>query len=206
MPELREFDGVQLITGQTDVRTVSVMPLHYANLDERTRLLMLQEVEADISDSTLYTSPRLNGHGRECYSSLLREAVQLRDDQWLGWQLRVERCLKQTESRRTKTKGVIAVDVPVTAPETLADGEFNAFYVRAVCRRAIEDGLATVQVYRGKAVVEPRPDSQAKIGMLVDAQILLTDLRISKGVDSALGIPAGPNSGLTARLPTRAAG
>ena len=182
------------------------MPLQYANLDERTRSLMLEEVEADISDRTLYTSPRLNGHGLECYTALLREAVRLHDDRWLAWRLRVERCFKQTESRRTKTKGVIAVDVPVTAPETLADGEFNAFYVRAVCRRAIEDGGPTVQVYRGKDAVEPRPESQATIGMLVGAHTLLTDLRVSKGVDSALGIPAGPNSGLTVRLLTRVAG
>jgi len=70
------------------------MPLSYANLDARTRALMLEEVEADISSRTLFTSPRLNPHGLECYSALLKEAVRLHSDQWLAWRLRQERCFK----------------------------------------------------------------------------------------------------------------
>jgi hypothetical protein len=166
---------------------------------------MLDELEADISSRTLYTSPRLNHHGLECYSALLREAIRCHDDAWLAWRLRVEHCLKHTESRRTKAGSVTAVTVPVTAPETLADGEFNVFYVRGICRRAIHHGIRAVEVYRGRAVMDPRPESQAKVGLLVLAEDLLNDLRVSKGVDSALKIPAGPNSGLSVRLPLRAA-
>jgi hypothetical protein len=110
-------------------------------------------------------------------------------------------------NRVTENEGgrVTAVTVAVTAAETLADGEFNVFYVRGVCRRAIHQGIRAVEVYRGRAVMDPRPESQAKVGLLVLAEDLLNDLRVSKGVDSALKIPAGPNSGLTVRLPLRAA-
>lgn len=42
------------------------------------------------------------------------------------------------------------VKVPVTAPETLSEGEFNRFYARGLCRVAISLGIAAVQVYRAK--------------------------------------------------------
>jgi hypothetical protein len=56
-------------------------------------------------------------------------------------------------------------------------------------------------VYRAKAVMVPRADSQAMIGIMIDAKALLADLRIHQGVDTALGLPNGPNSGLSVRLP-----
>lgn len=180
------------------------MPLKYANLDARTRLLMLEEVERDIADGTLYRSVRLNLRGNECYSSVLREAVRHHDDRWFAERLEREGCLKEQESRRLRSGRTISVAVPVTAAVTIADGEFNAFYVRAVCRRALEDKIDRVQVYRGRSVSDPRPESDAKVGALVPAELLLADLRKTKGVDSALGIPAGPNSALTVRLPLRA--
>jgi hypothetical protein len=181
------------------------MPLRYVNLDDRTRALMLEEVERDVTDGTLYRSVRLNLRGRECYSSLLREAIERHDDRWLAERLDREGCLKQRETRRARSGGIIDVAVPVTASTTIADGEFNAFYVRAVCRRALDDGIQKVQVYRGRVVSDPRPESEMKVGAYVSAELLLSDLRASKGVDSALGIPAGPNSSLTVRLPLRSA-
>lgn len=91
--------------------------------------------------------------------------------------------------------------VPVTAPDTLAEGEFNRFYARGLCARAIADGIPDVEVYRGKQVQRPRPESQSKIGNRINVKALLEDLRKSQGVEPALGLPPGPNSGLTVRLP-----
>jgi hypothetical protein len=59
-----------------------------------------------------------------------------------------------------------------------------------------------VEVYRAKPVQDPRPRSRQIIGTRIDAQRLLGDLRAHPGgIDSALGVPAGPNSGLSVRLP-----
>jgi hypothetical protein len=91
--------------------------------------------------------------------------------------------------------------VPVTATETLAEGEFNRFYCRGLCARAIAEQTKEVEVYRGKYVQEPRAVSEAKMGMRCNPLTLLNDLRTSQGIEPTLGIPPGPNSGLTIRLP-----
>ncbi len=93
------------------------------------------------------------------------------------------------------------MSVPITAAETLAEGEFNRFYIRGVCRAVLANEQHEVEVYRAKAVAQPRPESQAKIGTRVNAATLLDDLRHNVGVDTALGVPAGPNSGLSVRRP-----
>lgn len=93
--------------------------------------------------------------------------------------------------------------VPVTAPDTLSEGEFNRYYVRGVCRRAIADRVQKVEVYRARHSDNPRQESEALIGKEIDPTALLTDLRNSQGVEPALGIPPGPNSGLCVFLPSK---
>ncbi len=91
--------------------------------------------------------------------------------------------------------------MPVTAPETLAEGEFNRFYARGLCRRAMAQGIESLLVYRAKEVVNPRPESVALIGKSLPVKQLLEDLRANIGTDTALGLPPGPNSGLSVKLP-----
>ena len=56
-------------------------------------------------------------------------------------------------------------------------------------------------VYRAKEVVNPRAESVALIGKSLLAKQLLDDLRSNIGTDAALGLPPGPNSGLSVKLP-----
>lgn len=91
--------------------------------------------------------------------------------------------------------------VPINAPQRLAEGEFNRFYIRGLCLRALDEGKSTVVVYRARHSSSPRLESEELIGSAFDAKALLEDLRESPGVDTALGLPPGPNSGLSARLP-----
>ena len=176
------------------------MALQLANLDERTRTLMVEELEIDVANGDLYLSPRLNGRGHVEYEQLLRTAFLEGDDQSLADEIRSRGLLNASEQRRKPTGGFSTVNVPVSAPETLAEGEFNRFYVRALCRRVIDDGIDEVEVYRAKAVANPRSASEAMIGRRIDASVLLQDLRTNPGVDTSLGLPAGPNSGLSVRL------
>ncbi|MDP9470553.1 MAG: hypothetical protein M3Q71_07785 [Chloroflexota bacterium] len=62
--------------------------------------------------------------------------------------------------------------------------------------------MQSVEVYRAKQVTSPRLESQRMLGKLVDPEELLNDLRAHPGTDTALGLPSGPNSGLSIRLPS----
>ena len=176
------------------------MALYYENLDESTRSCMLSEVISDVSHNNLYMSPRLNGLGELNYVSLLKEAIEYYNDAWLAQQLRSRGYMNDYEQRRTRNGGFTSAKVPVNAPETLSEGEFNRYYTRGLCVRVIMEGKNQVEVYRGKPATRPRPESEAMLGRWLSAEALLKDLRESIGVEPALGLPPGPNSGLTVRM------
>lgn len=175
------------------------MGLKYENLDEETRKYMIQEMDLDEKENKIYNSTRFNENGHSLWRSLLRDGIQKYDDDWIAEQLKCKNCFKEYEEKNRNGK-VFSAKVPVTAANTLAEGEFNRFYARGICLRAINEGTSEVQVYRGKAVMNPRSQSELLIGRKIDAKELLKDLRNSQGVEPALGIPPGPNSGLTIRL------
>ena len=177
------------------------MALKYLNLDEHTRAFMVEEIDADITNNSTYISPRLTPDGRDSWPDLIRTAALRYDDSWLANQLRGTGRLADTEQRRKKSGGYTTAQVPHTAPDTLAEGEFNRYYARGLCRRAIDERLDNVVVYRAKEVTVPRRESEAKIGAEYDPATILADLRGAIGVEPALGIPPGPNSGLTLKLP-----
>lgn len=90
--------------------------------------------------------------------------------------------------------------MPFNAAETLGEGEFNRFYSRGLCARAIAEQVSGVRVYRAKDVASPRSASISMVGQVFDPAILLDDLRTHIGVEPALGLPPGPNSGLSIEL------
>ena len=175
------------------------MGMNLVDLDNKTREFMLDELQHDVASNKLYLSPRLSDAGLRNYEKLLRSAIQNGDDVSLANSL--AGLLKEYEQKAKPSGGYTTARVPITAPETLGEGEFNRFYCRGVCRRALEEKLEEVEVYRAKAVRDPRPQSQALVGSKLKADRLLHDLQINIGVDTALGVPAGPNSGLSIRLP-----
>ena len=177
------------------------MALNYHNLDARTRGFMVDEIDRDVADESIYISPRLTSDGQSDWADLIRTAAQEHNDEWLSAQLRGSARLKTMERRKTKGGGYTTARVPHTAPDTLAEGEFNRFYARGLCRRAMDEGIGRVIVYRAKSVDQPRSASESKIGAEFDPATILADLRSAKGVEPALGIPPGPNSGLTLMLP-----
>lgn len=175
--------------------------LAYRDLNEKVRLFMVDEIDHDTAQVAMYLSPRLSAVGLQDYPSLLREAAETRDDRWLEWELGKHGRLNATEQRRKKNGGFSTVNVPYTAPQILAEGEFNRYYVRGLCRLAMEEGIPELTVYRAKEVENPRSVSQSLIGTTIGATALLDDLRTHQGVDTALRLPPGPNSGLSVCLP-----
>ena len=177
------------------------MGLRYEDLDEETRRFMLEEIDMDVRNGSIYISNYLNPRGCDLWPQILREAARDGNDDSLAQAIVRDRCLKDRVERRKPKGGYTMAAVPVTAHETMGEGEFNRYYTRGLCRRAIEDGVAELEVYRAKEVREPRPDSERKLGTRVDPRLILEDLRRTQGVEPALGLPPGPNSGLTLRIP-----
>jgi hypothetical protein len=180
------------------------MPLQHTHLDDRTRALMLKEIERDINAGNLYLSENLSQQGCTDYPRLLRVAAERGSDATFAEALRA--CLNSHEKPRKLKSGDYSKP-PVmrsNAHEMLAEGEFNRFYMRGLCLRVMEDGIKTVVVYRAKEVSSPRSQSEQMLGKQMAAEALLQDLRAHVGVDTALGLPPGPNSGLCIRLPQHA--
>jgi len=175
------------------------MGIQYDSLDANVRQSMIHELDLDKGDNRLYISPRLTEGGAKEWPELLRDAFSEYDDDWLSAQIRSRGLMRDTEQRRTPKGNFTTARVPHTAPDTLAEGEFNRFYARGLCAVVLATGGTEVEVYRGKEVQNPRPESQAMVGRWLPAQQLLEDLRVSQGVEPALGLPPGPNSGLTIR-------
>lgn len=96
---------------------------------------MIREIELDIANGNLYHSKFFNPVGNNLWADLLRVASEKFNDDWLAGQLRMKGCMATTHIRRTPKGGLTTARVPMTAPETLAEGEFNRFYARALCLR-----------------------------------------------------------------------
>lgn len=177
------------------------MALKLDDLDETTREYMLKEFETDVKEGSLYVSSRLSGRGRSDYFELLDSAIKMGSDKTLKFGLSNLGRMNSTIQRKQKNgSGLVTAAMPSNAPQTLAEGEFNRFYIRGLCRRAIEEKVAKVEFYRARPSAEPRRTSEALIGTKVDPEILLRHLRTSQGKEPRSGFP-GPNSGLSVRLP-----
>jgi hypothetical protein len=165
------------------------------------RALMVEEIRLDQDHGRLFISPRLTLRGANDYPALLLEAAAARDIPWLAREIRIFGRLQTMETRRTPSGGTISAKVPVNAADMIAEGEFNRFYIRGLCLLAmVEPTHRELEVYRAKFVTSPRMQSMALIGTRVEPAQLLADLQAHPGVDTALGVPAGPNSGLSVRF------
>lgn len=169
------------------------MALNFRDLTQETRRCMLLELEEDVAGEKVYYSNRLNDYGREQWVTLLRDAFSQHNDEWLANEIRRLDLLNSFERNGTRR-------MARNAPDQLAEGEFNRFFIRGLCLRALSENKAYVEVYRARHSDNPRPESEEKIGLHVSPDALLRDLRENIGFDTYLGLPA-INSGLSAFLP-----
>ena len=171
------------------------MSFEFQDMDKTIRQKMLDEVQYDIDKEALYLSKRFTNIGNEDYPNLLKDAIKSHNEVWLTQELNRNARIAEYEMTVKGQK-----KVPHTAAQTTAEGEFNRFYIRAVCLTAIEQ-KTNVEVYRAQEVANARSASLDAIGKIVDPKAVLADLRANIGIDTHLGLPAGPNSGLSVKLP-----
>ena len=174
--------------------------MDFQNLTAPIRAFMVEELDRDIANDSLYLSPRLNAQGRLYWPDLLGEAFEDYSEAWLAEEIRRLGLLNPTYVQNRKT-GPVTVTMPVNAPNMLAEGEFNRFYIRGVCRFVLSMGADSVIAYRAKAVSWARRESEAALGKEFNAEELLEDIRRNPGADTDYKIPGGPNSGISVKPP-----
>jgi len=165
----------------------------FLNLDEKTRNLMLNEINSDISSNKLYLSNRLNQNGKDKYSNYLIESVKNGNEETFTNLLVQGNNFNETELIQGKSK-----KVPSNAATLLCQSEFNRYYIRAICLRALNQDQNEIEIYRGRESSWARPESELLIGTSLNATDLLEDLRNSIGISPKLFPEI--NSGLTVKI------
>lgn len=169
------------------------MALKLEKLDDITRKYMIEEMQGDVSERKVYISSRLNADGKIKFQELLISSAKSGNDSTLAGSL-----VGYFNEKESNGKGSYK-SIPYNANVTLAEGEYNRYYIRALCRRAIIENKR-IEVCRVRDSFRPRLESECRIGEIVDAAMLLEDLRNSLGQNTFLGIPGGVNSGLSVKL------
>ncbi|KQM42120.1 hypothetical protein ASE55_12965 [Chryseobacterium sp. Leaf201] len=154
---------------------------------------MLDEINSDISNGKLYLSNRLNQNGKDNYQNYLLESVENGDEETFTNLLIQSSNFNDTEIVQGKSK-----KVPSNAASLLCQSEFNRYYIRAICLRAMNQNQDEVKIYRGRESSWTRPESEVLIGTSLNATDLLEDLRNSIGISPQLFPEI--NSGLTIKI------
>ena len=139
---------------------------------------MIEEIKRAQRDGQLYESKQLKTEDKTCVDLLL-EATLKYDEHWLA-----EQILKQKKLSTDK----------VDAHQVFADGQFNRFYMAAICILAKESG-GKVKTYRAQESLVPRADSISNIE--VEPDTLLAQLR-SK--DKFFNTAVKANSGMSIEI------
>lgn len=170
------------------------MTLNPEGLDARTRLYMLDEFQRDASTGSLYLSPLLTPSGRLDWPVLLQFALLEGGPVQLAEQLR----------RRHRLEHLEPPDPPCLrdGAALLAEGEFNRFHCRGICRRALDERHTHVEVYRAREASRVRLTDRQLLGARLDARALLSELRAGPGAPGPR-LPGDPASGLSVRIPQR---
>jgi len=169
------------------------------DLDERTRGFMLEAIGEAEQSNNIYFSPRFNDEGKQLWLALLKEAAREHNEHWLAYQLEENEAMTGFEIADKPSGGYSIKHVPSNAAETLADGQFNRFYMLGLAKRARSEGISHLEVYRAKERAGPRPESEALIGKKVSIDELEAQLEeVGNIFDGQLG---KPNSGLSVKLP-----
>jgi hypothetical protein len=174
------------------------MAFNFRDLNEDTRHFMVEEIERAIREDNLYFSKRFNQTGHKEWPVLLLEAAKEHNEHWLAYQLETKGLIKGLEGSRTPSGRYTLKHVPHTAAETIAEGQFNRYYILGLCRQALVKGKAQVVVYRAKEVSSPRAKSTQIIGQSRAPSELIEQIR---PLQSSLGHELlQPNSGLSIHL------
>ena len=172
------------------------MPMHYAELDEKTRASMLSEFDAEQAGGNPYRSKALSAHGQEMYPPLMRDAIRN------GTEVSLAAALADAslwEPIETYVRDGVSLqrtrDIPASS-ERFATTEFSTWYVRGFARRLMNEGVAQCQVCRGAQPKREPSDCPKHEGLILDVKTVYSNHRArywpEPGNKEALSIPLAP--------------
>ena len=173
--------------------------MNYENIDETVRNFMQEEYDFDKNRNRIYFSPRLTEEGTDRYTQFLQNALTYGTEKWLAEKLREADVIKDREMRMNPLGGISEVKVPPSTPDIIAEGEFSRYYLRAICRKAINEGIKKLEIISDRPPDTISDKDRVKVGRFVNPKDLLEDLRQNSYVNSRFGIPS-PKSGLSVRF------
>lgn len=160
---------------------------------------MLAELEADLADGSLYRSPQLSDDGLRQYHCLLRAALLAGTDDSFAEALSAQDAVRPP-SRWQHPREVGPVEALADATIRLAEREFHRFYIRGLCRRALDEGVETLVIYRARPPDSGRAPADAMIGVRIAVGSLLEDLRGTFRSLPPHGLPQCRDPGLSVRF------
>lgn len=171
----------------------------FENLDDTTRAAMLEAIEEAERSNNIYYSTRFNEAGNRQWLPLLKQAAKEHNEHWLAYQLEASALMKDFEGAHKPTGGYTIKHVPHTAAETMAEGQFNRFYILGLCKRARAEGVSHLVIYRAKERFSHRPESQALIGTNLSIDEIESQLKETRASFKSQLVK--PNSGISVKLP-----
>lgn len=176
------------------------MALDLPHLDASTRRCMVAELDDDLAAGTLYRSSQLNEHGLVLYHHLLRAALMTGTVDSFAEALSGHAVMRPV-GRWHSSKDAGVGDALTAAAAILADREFHRFYIRGLCRRALNQGVESLVIYRARPPDAGRKSSDAMVGLRIGTMSLLEDLRGASRSLPPHGLPQCRDPGLSVRLP-----
>jgi hypothetical protein len=190
--------------------------MEFTNLDETTRRCMLMELDEDVREGRMVVSPLLTERGRGEYADLLAEALRHHDPYWLASELRsggrMAIAVEDADVQKLPPE-----ELPVFEPDVLAEGDFNRYYVRGMCRRALDEGIEELKivkltkgphahfVFQAGDLPKEEREREMDVADRVEPRWLLEKLRQDPEAEMDTGIPGEPGSGLTVEFLEEAA-
>ena len=125
------------------------MALKLDHLDDITRKYMVEEIQGDVSEGKVYISSRLNDAVKIKFPELLIASAKSGNDSLKGY----------FNEKESNGKGSCR-SIPDNANVTLAEGEYNRYYIRALCVRAIIENKEIIEQI--KAFIDKKYTEQLK--------------------------------------------
>lgn len=169
---------------------------HFPNLDSKTRLIMISELERDIKNGLFYEPSSMKSEYVSSYKLLIRKYFEVGH---------IEGLEKALTPSFFKAKDNNGRKIPSNIAQIITFSDFNRYYARAILVRAIEENKS-VCIYRAKQAINERAESKALINKCyrekqTHKQMLriIRDYRILFSSQSKI-IFLQPNSGLSLKL------